>query len=202
MELQIIPKYVDEIIVDNYTKKDEKLVKKAGLEFDESGECPLTMEFYDGIAYEINGTGLIMRYPTMAELAKSPAKQKAICDYTGIYDGTINQHDVALKYGVLELSKKESDKTIHWSLESLHLRDETLILMSADIYQKIYDMSDDYMDSNRAARIVRILADEFEKELDWENNKNQSDYMLELGKFEQKALKVLEREININNKWD
>ena len=164
MERVIIPKYVDTIIVYNTTKKNEKLINRAGLSFDEYGECELTMEFYDGIAYEINGTGLIMRYPKMKDL--TTGKENAICEYTGIYDGEINQHDVALKYGVLELSDDESDKLVHWSLDNLHLRDETLILMSADLYQKIYNMSDDYMDYNRVARIVRVLADQFEKELE------------------------------------
>ena len=201
MERVIIPKYVDDIIIYDFTKKNQKLIKQAGLEFDESGECTLTMEFYDGIAYEINGTGLILRYPKMKDLTTS--KENAICEYTGVNDGTINQFDVALKYGVLELSKEESDKTIHWSLESLHLRDETLILMAADIYQKIYDMSDDNMDYNRAARIVRVLADKFEKELDWQGSENEErDYILELEKFEEKALKDLERKININREFD
>lgn len=201
MERVIIPKYVDTIIVYNTTKKNEKLIKRAGLSFDEYGECELTMEFYDGIAYEINGTGLIMRYPKMKDL--TTGKENAICEYTGIYDGEINQHDVALKYGVLELSDDESGKLVHWSLDSLHLRDETLILMSADLYQKIYNMSDDYMDYNRAARIVRVLADQFEKELDWQGDENEDrDYILELEKFEEKALKDLERKINIDKKFD
>lgn len=201
MERVIIPKYVDTIIVYNTTKKNEKLIKRAGLSFDEYGECELAMEFYDGIAYEINGTGLIMRYPKMKDL--TTGKENAICEYTGIYDGEINQHDVALKYGVLELSDDESGKLVHWSLDSLHLRDETLILMSADIYQKIYNMSDDYMDYNRVARIVRVLADQFEKELDWQGDENEDrDYILELEKFEEKALKDLERKINIDKKFD
>jgi hypothetical protein len=201
MEKVIIPKYVDTIIVYNTTKKNEKLIKRAGLSFDENGECELTMEFYDGIAYEVNGTGLIMRYPKMKDLTTS--KENIICEYTGIYDGEINQHDVALTYGVLELSNNKSDKLVHWTLDSLHLRDETLIMMSADLYQKIYNMSDDNMDYNRAARIVRILADQFEKELDWQGGENEDrDYILELEKFEEKALKELERKINIDKKFD
>jgi hypothetical protein len=201
MEKVIIPKYVDTIIVYNTTKKNEKLIKRAGLSFDENGECELTMEFYDGIAYEVNGTGLIMRYPKMKDLTTS--KENIICEYTGIYDGEINQHDVALTYGVLELSNNKSDKLVHWTLDSLHLRDETLIMMSADLYQKIYNMSDDNMDYNRAARIVRILAGQFEKELDWQGGENENrDYILELEKFEEKALKELERKINIDKKFD
>ena len=103
MERVIIPRYVDTIIIDNHIKKDEKLIKRVGLDFDQNGECELTMEFYDGVAYEVTGTGLMLRYPKMKDLTTS--KENAICDYTGIYDGQINQHDVALKYGVLELEK-------------------------------------------------------------------------------------------------
>lgn len=203
MEFNVIPKYVDSIIINNMTKKNAKLIKAAGYDFDESGECEITMEFYDGIAYEINGTGLILRYPKMADIAKSEIKQDRICEYTGIYDGTINQHDVALKYGVLELSHNDCEKVIHTTENDRNLRDETLILLSADIYQQVYDMTDDNMDYNRAARIVRKLADQFEKELDWQGSEFEDrDYILELEKFEEKALKQLEREINIKATWD
>ena len=201
MERVIIPKYVDTIIIDNYTKKNEKLIKKAGLSFDEGGECELTMEFYDGVAYEINGTGLMLRYPKMKDL--TTGKENAICEYTGIYDGEINQHDVALKYGVLELSNNDADKVIHTTLKERILRDETLVLMAADIYQRVYDMSDDNMDYNRAARIVAVLADQFEKELDWQGGENESrDYIFELEAFEERALKDVERKLNIDRKYD
>lgn len=200
MEKMIIPQCVEEILIDTSSKKNCKLLKKAGLEFEENDECELTMEFYDGYAVDVNGTGLMLCYPKLSEL--TPKKINAVCEYIGIWDGTISQHDVALKYGVLELSDKEEDKVIHTTLNKRYLRDETLILMSADIYQKIYDMSDDYMDYSRAARIVRILADEFEKKLDWENTKDQLDYIYEMEDFEEEALKRLEREININSKWD
>ena len=200
MELQIIPKYVDTIIINDSVKKNVKLITRAGLSFDD-GECELTMEFYDGVAYEVTGTGLMLRYPKMKDLTTS--KENAICDYTGVWDGTINQHDVALKYGVLELSDKEEDKVVHCTQHEQHLRDETLILLSADIYQQVYNMSDDSMDYNRAARIVRELADQFEQELDWQGSENEDrDYILELEAFEEKALKQLEREVDIKSKWD
>ena len=200
MEFSIIPEYVDEIIVYGFTKKEREAIKKAGLEYVD-GECYLTMLFEDGIAYEINGTGLVMRYPTMAELEKSPSKQKAICDYTGIYDGTINQYDVALRYGKLEFSKKERDKLIHWTKRELGEHDDTLALLAADLLNDIYNMTDDFMDYHRAARIVSILAAEFEKELDWQEN-DERDFFQELYKFEEKAMETLKDEININNKWE
>lgn len=204
MERVIIPKYVDTIIVYNTTKKDEKLIKRAGLSFDEYGECELTMEFYDGVAYEINGTGLMLRYPKMKDL--TTGKENAICKYTGIYDGEINQHDVALKYGVLELSKNDADKVIVTTVSEQSKRDETLAILSADIYQKIYDMDDEgLVGYDRAARIVAVLADEFEKE--WQEKKlddpnDELDYIYELEAFEERALKDVERKLNIDRKYD
>lgn len=203
MERVIIPKYVDTIIIDNYTKKNVKLIKKAGLFFDECGECELTMEFYDGVAYEVTGTGLMLRYPKMKDL--TTGKENAICDYTGIWDGEINQHDVALKYGVLELSSNDADKIIHTTKDDQAKRDETLAILSADIYQRVYDSSDDCMDYNRAARIMAVLADEFEKL--WQEKKlddpnDELDFIYELEDFEERALKDVERKLNIDSKYD
>lgn len=203
MELQVTPRCIEEIYVYENVKRNIKPIKNAGLEFDHNGECRLMMEFYDGVAYEITGTGLILRYPTIAEVAKSERMQTVICDYIGIYDGGLNQFDIALSYGKLELSDKDSDKVIHCTLKERKLRDETLILMSADIYEKVYNISDDFMDYQRAARIVRTFADEFEKELDWQGGENEDrDYILELEKFEEKALKELDRKFNIDSKFD
>ena len=61
MEFSIIPNYVDEILVDN-SVTHQRLIRKAiryakqnfdetlDYAFDESGECPIEMAFYDGIA--------------------------------------------------------------------------------------------------------------------------------------------------------
>lgn len=92
-------------------------------------------------------------------------------------------------------------KTITMTRKKYDCHNETLALMSKDILQNIYDMTDDYMDWYRAARIVNILVEEFEKELNWQDN-DERDFITELEKFEQKALERLEREINIKNKWD
>ena len=105
-------------------------------------ECAIEMEFYDGIALATDGSGLYMTYPKLAEVAKSPSRQERIQDYTGIYDGTINQHDVALLYGVLKFDK--SYQKVSTSLSMQGYEHEALALMSADIYQDIYNMSEVY----------------------------------------------------------
>ena len=186
----IIPRYVEDIVIYDIPK-NKKLIEKAGYQF-EGGECILTMEFYDGVAYEVNGTGLMLRYPKMEEISASKDMQRRIIEYTGIDDGTLSQFDVALEYGELELSDKESDKVIHTTSHEQTLRDETLILLSADIYNKVYGMSDDYLDYHATAMIVRELGDKFEKDLQWTENDDR-DYIFELEKFEEEELKKLEK---------
>jgi hypothetical protein len=122
MEFTIIPNYVDEILVDN-SVSHQRLIRKAnryakekfdktlGYTFDECGECAIEMTFYDGIAISTDGCGLCMTYPTMDKVRKSETMQDNIQDYIGIYDGTINQHDIALCYGVLKFTET-GNKTI------------------------------------------------------------------------------------------
>ena len=85
-------------------------------------ECAIEMEFYDGIALATHGCGLSMTYPTLAEVAKSPARQSKIQDYIGIYDGTINQHDVALRYGVLKFDENKTKVSTSMKMQSIPLR--------------------------------------------------------------------------------
>lgn len=194
---EVIPHYVDEILVDD--KKTHKLlIKKANLqlahfcmgdkyEYD-GDECVIEMEFYDGIALATNGCGLFMTYPTLAEVAKSPVRQEKIQDYIGIHDGTINQHDVALLYGVLKFD--ENKTKISTSMKMKSLEHETLVLMSADIYQQVYDMSE-VGDYNFAACLVRDAALRFERkwwEMKADDKDNLLDYIIEMDKFEQEEL--------------
>lgn len=140
MKLTIIPKCIDTILVSNSTKKNTKLINSVGYSFDENGECELTMEFYDGVAYDINGSGLMMRYPKMEALSKSQRMQDNICDYVGLYDmdDAINQHDVALKYGILELSKKDEDKIIVMTVDKRDSHDEDILLQQ---YRTLNEMA-------------------------------------------------------------
>ena len=199
---EVIPHYVDEILVDG-SKSHRALIKKAnailreysmGSQYSFDGdECPIEMEFYDGIALATDGCGLYMTYPKLAEVAKSPARQERIQDYTGIYDGTINQHDVALLYGVLKFDK--SYQKVSTSLSMQGYEHEALVLMSADIYQDIYNMSEVY-DYNLAASLVRDAALRFEKkwwEMKADDKDDMLDYIFEMEKFENEELKRLRK---------
>ena len=202
IKFEVIPHYVDEIIINSLTKKDVTLINKAvraaksndltlDYQFDDNGECPIEMEFYDGIALATDGCGLYLTYPKLEEIAKSPARQESIQEYTGIYDGTINQHDVALRYGVLKFDENRNKMSM--SGETYGLEHETIILMSADIYQDIYNMSDVY-DFSLAARLVRDAALRFEKKWNDEMKGNDSyDYILQMDKFEQEELERLRK---------
>ena len=194
---EVIPHYVDEILVDD-KKTHKSLIKKANIqlahfcmgdkyEYD-GDECAIEMEFYDGIALATDGCGLYMTYPTLAEVAKSTVRQSKIQDYIGIYDGTINQHDVALLYGVLKFD--ENKTKISTSMKMKSLEHETLVLMSADIYQQVYDMSE-VGDYNLAACLVRDAALRFERkwwEMKADDKDNVLDYIIEMDKFEQEEL--------------
>ena len=200
--LEVIPHYIDEILVDG-SKSHRALIKKAnavlrdysmGSQYSFDGdECPIEMEFYDGIALATNGCGLYMTYPKLAEVAKSPARQERIQDYTGSYDGTINQHDVALLYGVLKFDK--SYQKVSTSLSMQGYEHEALALMSADIYQDIYNMSEVY-DYNLAASLVRDAALRFEKkwwEMKADDKDDMLDYIFEMEKFEAEELERLRK---------
>ena len=180
MKKEIISRYIDTIIL----ATNKTLLKKLGYTFVD-GECEVEMEFYDGEAYATDGTGLMLTYPKMEELTERQID--AICDYTGIYD-SINQYDVAMKYGKVSSSNDEL-ATIHvFKDRDLRLRDETLVVMSADIFQEVYDMSSEH-DTHTTADIVRTSALKFEKELDWQGAmEEERDYIEELEKFEKKEL--------------
>jgi len=139
----------------------------------------------------------------MDEIKASKRKQNAIVEYNGIED-SINQFDVALKFGKLDCDPKRNGlQYVKTTKNKADLQVETYILMAGDLFEKIYNLSDDYMDYQRVVRIIRKLAEEFENELNWEGDEKETrDYITELEKFEEKALKMLEKEIDINNKWD
>ena len=201
INFEVIPHYIDEILVDD-SNTHKSLIKKANgvlieycmgskYEFDESGECPIEMEFYDGIAIATDGCGLYMTYPKLDEVAKSPARQDSIQDYTGIYDGQINQHDVALRYGVLKFG--EEHQKVTKKLNDHALEHETLVVMSSDIYAAVYNM-DRVETFDQAGRLVRDAALRFEKkwhEMKADDKDDMLDYILEMEKFETEELERL-----------
>ena len=205
---EIIPNYVDTLLMyDNPVNREAfgKLSSEfaSKYEFDEDGLCPVEFEFYDGIAFATDGSGLFLMYSKMDCIKASPRKQREIVEYNGIED-SINQFDVALKFGKLDCDPKRNGlQYVKATKNKTDLQVETYILMAGDLFEKIYNLSDDYMDYQRVVRIIRKLAEEFENELNWKGDEKETrDYITELEKFEEKALKMLEKEININNKWD
>lgn len=69
-----------------------------------------------------------------------------------------------------------------------YLLKETIALLSADLYQIIYD-KEDYTWSDATREIIE-LAERFEKELNWQDDDDR-DYILELEKFEDKIIKKI-----------
>ena len=63
-----------------------------------------------------------------------------------------------------------------------------MVMMGADLFQELYDMSDE-MDYTMTACLIRDAAMEFEQELNWKGDgTDDRDYLIELEKFEQKKL--------------
>ena len=92
-----VKNYKDEIIVYDYNKQDFAMLKRAGYEPDEDGGICVEMVFGDGIAYDTQMNGIVMRYPTLAEVEKSKVMQERIWDTTCRDD--IIPFDIALAYG-------------------------------------------------------------------------------------------------------
>ncbi len=71
------------------------------------------------------------------------------------------------------------------------LREESLIMLSADLYKTIYKRCGNYGDTcNELSRI----ASEFERDLNWQED-DQRDYIEELEKFEKEYLSSLDKPI-------
>jgi hypothetical protein len=212
INFEVIPHYVDEILVDG-RKSHRTLIRKANARLSEysmgskysfdgddvGDECPVEMEFYDGIALATDGCGLCLTYPKLEEVAKSIVRQEKIQEYTGIYDGTINQHDVALTYGVLKFDEKQDKVSTSISMQAFE--HEALVLMSGDIFQQVYNMSEVY-DYNLAASLIRDAALRFEKkwwEMKADDKDDMLDYIFEMEKFEEEELDRLRKIYDTEN---
>ena len=187
---EIIPNYIDTILVSN-TPANRRAFKKLEepfkslYKFDENGECEIEMEFYDGLAIATDGSGLFMTYSKMDSIKECPRKQNAICNYTGIDDG-INQYDVCMKYGILDCDPKDK-AFVKSTYNNAYRMSETFILLAADIYQKIYNMSE-VGGYDVAVDLLHHAAIRFERELDWQGVSEKRDYLLEMEKFEEREL--------------
>ena len=204
-EFTIIPNYIDTILVyeNGSTKKVFKKLEepfKSIYKFDENGECEIEMEFYDGLAIATDGSGLFMTYSKMESIKESPRKQNAICDYTGIDDG-INQYDVCLKYGKLDYEPKHQSY-YKMTGNAMDMLSETFIMLSADIFDKVYNMSE-VTDYRLATSLIREAAIRFERELDWQGGESEDrDYVIELEKFEERELARLRVIYDTDNEDD
>lgn len=65
------------------------------------------------------------------------------------------------------------------------LKKETIVLLAADIYQDVYDYVGCW---GEAVETIVRLAEEFEKELNWQEG-DERDYLEELEKFEEKVIR-------------
>lgn len=187
VEVTIIPRYIDTIVVYKSDREAVLALANTNHKFDENGECELAMEFYDGIAYAVDGSGLIMTYPKAEKVRKFTILQNTIIAYTGIDDGTINQHDIALKYGHLIWSPKKEDHITTFCGNQLYRLGETFILMGADLMADVVKIVED---SQVAEQLIHEAAMKFEEELDWQDN-DERDYFDELEKFEEEFLSEL-----------
>ena len=186
---EIVPNYIDTILVYDIPanrKAFEKLEEPyKSLHQFEDGECEIEFEYYDGVAYATDGSGLFMTYPKMDVIKGSTRRQDSICDYNGIYD-SINQRDICLRYGKLDCDPKNKAYVKSTASDAYKMA-ETFILLATDIYQKIYNMSE-VEGYDVAVRLLHDAAIRFEAELNWQGVSEERDYILELEKFEEKEL--------------
>lgn len=105
--------YIDEIIVNSFNKENKRIINSMiEYGFDEDGECPITMRFYDGIAVATDNSGLVMTYPTLDQVSHSERMQDTIFDSS--WTTEISQFDVALALGKLKKYNMVADYNI-WS---------------------------------------------------------------------------------------
>ena len=77
---------------------------------------------------------------------------------------------------------------IGFKRSDFYLLGETMVMMGADLFQELYNMSDE-LDYNATAAEIRDAAIEFEEQLNWKTDgSDDRDYLVELEKFEQKKL--------------
>lgn len=75
----------------------------------------------------------------------------------------------------------------------MHLFCETVAMLSADLYEFVYEHSDDFCE---ACRTIIDLAQEFERGLDWRNECEEKDYIEELEKFERMFLDSFKNDLS------
>ena len=81
-----------------------------------------------------------------------------------------------------------TENEIGFKRKDFYLLGETMVMMGADLFQELYDMSDE-LDYTSTAAEIRDAAIEFEEQLNWKTDgSDDRDYIMELEKFEQRKL--------------
>ena len=81
-----------------------------------------------------------------------------------------------------------TENEIGFNRKDFNLLGETMVMMGADLFQELYNMSDE-LDYNATAAEIRDAAIEFEEQLNWKSDgSDDRDYLVELDKFEEKKL--------------
>jgi len=108
MKYNVLPNYVDTIII-NKTQTNEKIARYTGIPLNKYGQIELTMEFRDGIAYDIEKR-VVMTYPKLEKLkGKSGDKKRMeLLEKVSILCDEINQYDCALAFGTLWFGREFS----------------------------------------------------------------------------------------------
>ena len=107
MKTRFVKDHIDGMTFSNLSNEDKELLKKCGYTEDKQGEVYAIFKFGDGIAFVPNHCGLVLRYPTLVEVAQSEKMQREIAAYTCRPD--ITPYDIALKYGRLGKYKYAMD---------------------------------------------------------------------------------------------
>ena len=152
---EFIKNYVDTILVSEYEQDDFRKLTDVGYKPNEDGEIEVTMLFGDGVAYDTSMNGIVMRYPTLAEVAQSDTMQRDIRKHCGDrVDDHFEQWDVALTFGKVGKYKMVADYPA-WvqqgdneskDIFSLHLKDHHVF----DVFEDEFCALDDkgYLSSN------------------------------------------------------
>ena len=168
METTFIKGYIDEILLSDIDAKDRELLLGHGYTADENGEVAMSMKFGDGIAWVPNECGLVLRYPKLKEVQRSKKMQREITDYTGRTD-CINQFDVALKYGRLEMYHLVADYNL-WIMQAENENKDVWALHDEqghflfDVFDEDYDRLLD-MDIVEEGYMTRPLTDEERRDI-------------------------------------
>lgn len=88
------------------------------------------------------------------------------------------------------MEKREKKKKIAEKCKDYLLK-ETIAILSADIFQELYNL-DDYPSWSDVSQKIIELAEQFEKQLDWKDD-DRRDYIQELDKFEKEVLEDIKK---------